>query len=291
MNNILINKRGSAYLVALSGYIEEKNILIAKKRAKKIGFNELIFKEDILERYYSYAGNFLRRYNELNKAYHSSAKVIFNALGGMGAVHLLPYLDYEQIKKSGKVLVGYSDLTILLNYINQRTNARCLHGPHIGKMNEISQKTFDFLGCALDKKNYDISFSSKDIFKEGFVESKIVGGNLELLGRSLGTPYEIDTKNKIIFIEEYDMKSWRILDILWQLKHAGKFNEVKGLILGYFTKCGEEVLIYLKDFFKDFDFPIIFNQMIGHEEPNITIPISETCYINTKEKKWGIKFN
>jgi muramoyltetrapeptide carboxypeptidase len=290
MINKKILKRGKAFLVATSGFAEEKNLILAKKRAKELGFKKLLINKEILKRYFSYAGEHFHRYNELNKAYISDAEVIFNVIGGMGAVHLLPYLDYDLIKKSNKTLVGYSDLTIILNYISEKTKARSLHGPHLGIDKEISQLSLDYLNKALDKIDYDVSFEEKDVLKGGYAKSTIVGGNLELIGRSLGTPYEIQTDGKMLFLEDYDMKSWRVLDILWQLKLAGKFDKINGLIMGYFTKCGDEVLTYIKDFLKDFNFPIIYNQKIGHEEPNITIPLGEICYIDTLNKKWGIKF-
>ncbi len=87
------------------------------------------------------------------------------------------------------------------------------------------------------------------------------------------------------------MKSWRIFDILWQLKLAGKFEDVKGIILGNFIKCGDDIGIYIREFFKDFKCPVIINQSIGHGEPNLAIPIGEECIIDTYNKYWGIIFS
>ena len=279
-----------ASLVAPSRKITKRNLNFAKKRLKCLGFSNH-FQENILSEYFYYAGSPKKRAQELNEAYNSSTEVIFSVLGGAGAVHVLPYLDYNSIKKSNKILVGFSDITLLLSVIYQKTKKRCLHGPNLGNPKRFYVKTLKYLLKAINKQDYKILFKDKDILCEGKAKAPIIGGNLELLGRSLGTSFEIKTSGKVLFLEEYDMKSWRIFDILWQLKLAGKFDDIRGIILGYFTKCGKKIDNYLIEFFKDFKCPVIMNQPIGHEEPNLTIPLGETCIIDTGRKYWGICFN
>ena len=278
-----------AFLIAPSRKISRKNLSFARKRLKYLGFLSYS-QENILSRYFYYAGSPKRRAQELNEAYKSSAEVIFSVLGGAGAVHILPYLDYDNIKKSNKILVGFSDITLLLNAIYQKTKTRCLHGPNLGNSKRFHIKTLKYLLNAINKENYQVFFKNKDILCEGKAKAQIIGGNLELLGRSLGTPFEIKTSGKVLFLEEYDMKSWRIFDILWQLKLAGKFDNIKGLILGHFTKCGKNINEYLVDFFREFEVPVIINQPIGHREPNLTIPLGEKCLIDTEKKFWEICF-
>jgi len=284
--NLLYEK---AFLIAPSGFINKNNLILAEKRLKVIKFQKIYYRKDILSHYLEYAGYYKRRAEEINEAYSSSADVIFAVIGGMGAIHTLPFLDYELINNSNKTLVGSSDVTILLNTIHQRTNARCIHGPNIGKNISLSKKSMISLINVLNKKSFIVNINEKDIFKFGNAEGIIVGGNLELLGRSLGTEFEINTDNKILFLEEYDMKSWRVFDILWQLKLAGKFDKVKGIILGYFTKCGNDISKYLIEFFKEFSYPLIINQPIGHSEPNLAIPVGEYCLINAQDKYWKIE--
>lgn len=279
-----------AFLVAPSGFLFKNNLIMAKKRLGEMGFNKIYHRDDILSKYGDYAGRNLRRIEEINEAYDSSASTVFSVLGGMGSIQILQGIDYKKIKKSNKILVGFSDITLLLNSIYNLTGSRCIHGPNVGKNGEVSKKSMDCLKDVLNKKNYRVSYGKEKILIEGVSESKIVGGNLELLGRSLGTPFEINTKNKIVFLEDFKMKAWRVYDILWQLKLAGKFEDVKGIILGYFTDCGKNVDFYLKDFFEDFKCPVIINQPIGHEDPNLSIPLGEKCIIDTVNGFWGIRF-
>lgn len=282
-------KNKSAFLIAISRAINENDLDNAKKILKELGFS-VNYNSNIISKYLGYAGKPSERIKQINDAY-SNNNVIFSVMGGRGAIHTLEGLDFEIIKNSNSILIGYSDLTILLNFLSQKYGKRCLHGPNLGKSIEVfDKKTISCLFDAIDKKDYQVAFKEKDIFKKGFSKAPIVGGNLALILRSLGTPYEIETDGKIIFIEAVDKNEQWIFDSLWQLKLAGKFDNIRGIILGYFTNCGEDIDEYLKEFFKDFKCPIVMNQPIGHEEPNLTIPIGEHCIIDTKNKFWKIEF-
>ncbi|MFH1972735.1 MAG: LD-carboxypeptidase [archaeon] len=281
----------TAFLISPSGHSSKKELKNSLILLKKLDW-KVKYLQSINDKFYYYAGDYKRRANEINTAYKDKeSEIIFCIRGGMGAVHTLDFLDYETIKRSGKILVGMSDITILLNTIYQKTGQRCLHGPNLKKsLGTFNKKTISCLFDNINKRNFTVKYKNKDIFKEGYVKGDIIGGNISLLERSLGTKYEINTDNKILFLEEYDMRDRLIYDILWQLKLAGKFNNVKGIILGYFTKCGKDITPYIHDFFKNFNCPIIQNQPIGHEEPNLTIPLGEICIIDTSKKEWKIIF-
>jgi muramoyltetrapeptide carboxypeptidase len=280
----------NVFLISPSGHLSKEKFNNSLKNLKKWGFGRIKYLKSINSKFYYYAGDYERRYNEVNQAYKDEeTEIVFCARGGMGAVQLISFLDYNMIRKSGKVLIGFSDATILLNSIYQKTSLRCLHGPMPCNKN-YDRKTISCLHMALNKEDYSVRINEKDVFKEGFAKAKIVGGAIRVLVKSLGGEHEIQTSDKILFLEQNHWRGRDIYDALWQLKLAGKFKKVKGIILGYFTKCDEPVLNYLKDFFKDFKCPIIFNQPIGHKEPNLTIPIGEICIINTEKLSWQIKF-
>ena len=178
---------------------------------------------------------------------------------------------------------------------NLSKTVRCIHGPNIGNklLDETKnrRKSLEYLKKAVNKENYRIKVNKKHILVNGYVEAPIYGGNLSLMVRTLGTPYEINTNNKILFIEQNIYTSRMIFDHLWQMKLAGKFDKVKGIILGNFRKAGKDINEYLIEFFKEFKIPIIYNQKIGHIHPNISIPLGEKCIINTEKKCWEINFD
>jgi muramoyltetrapeptide carboxypeptidase len=285
-----MNNNNNTFLIAISRAIKQRDFENAKKILNQWNFN-VNSNSNIISDYLGYSGNPKERAHQLNEAFKSGGN-IFSVMGGMGAVHILKYLDLDLISESDSILIGYSDLTILLNFLNESLGKRCLHGPNLGKdIKEFDKKTIICLFDAINKKNYQVRIKEKDIVVSGKSKAKICGGNLALIQRSLATPYEIDTDNKIIFMEAVDKDPQWVFDTFWQLKLAGKFDNVKGVILGHFTRCGENIDKYLKEFFKDFKCPIIMNQPIGHEEPNLTISIGEKCIINTDKLFWGIKFN
>jgi muramoyltetrapeptide carboxypeptidase len=281
----------SAFLIAISKSVNSANVLNSKKILNDWGF-KVKYSKNITSKYLGYAGKPNERAEQINKAYsEKNVDVIFSLMGGMGAVHVADKINYDSIKKTNKVLVGYSDITLLLNYINRKTGKRCIHGPNLGKtIEEYNKKTISCLFDVLDGKNYNVKINKKDIYKGGIAKAPIVGGNIRLLVRSLGTKYEIETNGKIVFLEAIDKNEQWIFDMLWQMKLAGKFDNVEGIMLGYFTNCGKEIEKYLKEFFKDFQIPIVMNQPFGHEEPNLSIPIGEKCIIDTERGCWRIIF-
>ncbi len=285
-----MNKDG--FLIAPSGKCDKKMLEDAKIFLKKIGF-ESKNRDDVISVYFNYAGDFKRRISEINEAYScKETDYIFCIIGGTGAVQVINGIDYKKIKGENKTIIGSSDITIILNSIYKKTKKRCVHGPNLNQpFEEFHGKTISSLLDVLNKKNYGVLFKEENIIKKGWCNAKIIGGNLELLVRSLGTEFEVNTDNRVLFLEDVRLKEGYLLDFLWQLKLAKKFKKVRGIILGYFLNCGNNTDKILIDFFKGFNVPVIYNQPIGHKEPNISIPLGEKCLINTEKRLWKISFN
>lgn len=282
-----------AFLIAPSRKCNEIILDRSIEALWELGFKAR-YREDIVSDFLGhYAGTPDRRAAELNEAFlDKETSVVFCVRGGMGAVHTLDKIDYKKISKVEKVIVGYSDITILLNTLHLKTNLRCFHGLNASRpFEDFHPLTTSTFLDAYNRKDYFFSYFEEDVLVEGVSEAKVVGGNLSLLGRTLGTPYEFDAKGKILFLEQNMYTGRMVYDILWQLKLAGKFNDVKGIILGYFTNGDDSLPDYLVEFFREFNCPVIMNQPIGHDEPNVTIPLGEICFIDTSDKKWGINFS
>lgn len=280
------------YLIAPSWNCDKKTLKDALNFLNKINISP-IYRRDINSKSHSYSGDMSRRAGEINQAYaNKKAGIIFSIQGGYGATQIINKLDYNLIKKSKKVIVGSSDITIILNSIFKKTNSRCIHGPNLNKnFKEFDKKTLDSLIDAISKKNYAVRFNQDDIIVKGISKAEIIGGNLSLIERSIGTEFEVDTKGRILFLEDVRLKEGYLLDLLWHLKLAGKFDKVKGIILGSFNDCGIYVNESLRIFFNNFKVPVIFNQPIGHTEPNISVPLGEICTIDTDKKTWKINFD
>lgn len=216
----------------------------------------------------------------------SEVQGILCVRGGYGTPRILDKLDYDLIRDNPKIFLGYSDITSLHIAFNQICGLVTYHGP-MG-VSDI----MDGLDPFTEKSLIDIIMSGEEnlvlanpediqleIIQSGQVEGEIIGGNLSLIADTMGTDYEIDCKDKILFIEEIGEKPRNIDRMLNQLRLAGKIQDAKGVILGDFNNCdnedGETSFVLrevVEQYFGHLDKPVIYNFKSGHCEPMITIP-------------------
>ena len=210
---------------------------------------------------------------------------IFVARGGYGAGRLLPGLDFELLGRNPKVFVGYSDVTALHIAITQACGFITFHGPMVAADFGRGQDTMDalqdmiFESLPRGAKQWRIPALGQPLttIVPGRATGPLTGGNLSLLAASLGTPYEINTKGSILFIEEIDEPPYRIDRMLLQLKQAGKLADAAGIILGDFTPQTPKTLqICINELIIPEGKPTLAGLSCGHTLPNITLPIGLT---------------
>ncbi len=211
--------------------------------------------------------------------------------GGYGAQRMLPYLDFEELKKYPKLLVGFSDVTILLNTLYQFSNMPTVHGEMGVCMGSFEEFTFNHFFNIL-KNGFNEPLKNPtlplNVINEGICEGEVVGGNLSLIYTLMGTPYEIDFKDKILFIEEVNEAPYAVDRMLSSLILSGKLNNLKGIICGYFTGCEsdenqtvDELLVH---YLKPLNVPCVTNFQSGHNKPFINIPIGLKVKLDTINK-------
>lgn len=220
---------------------------------------------------------------------------IISSRGGYGSMRIANLLDYEKIEQNPKIYIGFSDFTFLLNSISQKARLITYHGPvGVSSFSEFSQMfLFKFI---FDNQPNVISFTHPNAIQlvEGKAKGRIVGGNLTMLTASLGTKHEIDTNDAILFFEDVNEQPYQIDRMLTQLKLAGKFDNIRGIIVGQFSSLNRR-----KPFHPNYSFtlmevfeqilvpigvPVILNIPIGHIAEQITIPINSIVELDTKSK-------
>jgi muramoyltetrapeptide carboxypeptidase len=214
---------------------------------------------------------------------HPTAKAIVIARGGYGSVRLLSDLDFSLLKKYPKWLVGYSDVTVLHNAFHN-CHIATLHATmplNFTKNEEATQGLFDALFGNLIQTNTN---SITTYNKVGVTTAEIVGGNLSLLYSLSGTPFDIQTDGKILFIEDLDEYLYHVDRMMMQLKLSGKLKNLAGLIVGGmsdmkdnpipFGKTAEEII---HDAIKDYDYPVCFQFPAGHIEKNLPVYFGKTA--------------
>ena len=247
------------------------------------------------------AGSGEERAKDLNEMFaDKEVKAIWCIRGGDTSSHLMDKIDFENISKNPKMFVGYSDVTNLHVNINQRCNLVTFHGPMVksNMLKDYDDFTRESFEKALNMEKELILDNPKGkdfkVMVEGQSEGVIIGGNLTLLTSMIGTPYEVDTKGKILLIEDVDEAVRRIDRMIYQLKYSGKLDMAEGIIFGDFTNCinskdeNYHVIAMLKNLLADYKKLVMYNIKTGHCHPMSTIPLATKCIMDTRSKT--IKF-
>ncbi|MGL5693637.1 MAG: S66 peptidase family protein [Peptostreptococcaceae bacterium] len=209
--------------------------------------------------------------------------------GGYGCARILDLIDYEIIRLHPKIFIGFSDITALHIAFNQKSDLATFHGIMAYKASEWDDFSYNSLLESLNFRN-ELWISNPDdvpikTLYGGNVSGKIVGGNLSIINSTLGTEYEIDTKDKILFIEEIGESIYKVDRLLTQLELANKFDDCNGIIFGEFTDCNKniyeecEVLELLEEIAYKYKKPTVYNLKCGHCTPMVTIPLGIDCTI------------
>lgn len=289
-----------------SPIIPEEDIEKCKKVIIDLGFNPVIGKS-LYENYGGYmAGKAEIRIEDLHEAFsRKDIKGIFCVKGGYSASQLLDKIDYELIKNNPKVFVGYSDVTNLHIIFNQKCNLGTYHGPMVksNMINDFNDYTKTSFFEAMEKnetkyeepENMPLSILTEGNSPSENIGGVLTGGNMAIIVTTLGTQYEIDTRGKILFLEDVDEEIGSLNRMLTHLKYAGKFSDCKAVVFGNFVVCKNtytkenqhyELLELLKDFFADYDKPVIYGMESGHKKPYMfTLPLGAKCSINLQNKE------
>jgi muramoyltetrapeptide carboxypeptidase len=202
---------------------------------------------------------------------------IFCARGGFGSVQLLPYL-HREISGYPKIFLGYSDVTILLNWLRQCCGMITFHAPMVAMdlARGLTETSKTYFWPVLSGQMTAWKVALGEIIRPGKAQSEIMGGCLSILVTTLGTPYEIDTRGKLLFMEDIGEKPYKIERMLTHLKMAGKLDAVAGVLLGDFTQCEgdssrgiREIVI---DMFSNAPYPVVMGVKAGHGVENIALP-------------------
>lgn len=275
-------------LIAPSSPVDEDKLMLSIDSVKFLGLKPILF-PSVSMRHGYLSGPDAARAADINNAFaNPDIDGIFCIRGGYGVTRILNRIDYKMISKNPKLFLGYSDITGLHVALNQLSNLATLHSPMPTRgwssMDPITlQSLTDNLFSALPSGFAPyIEDEPIETINPGTAEGPMIGGNLSLLTAALGSPYEVDVKNKILFIEEVEEKNYRIDRGLTSLALAGKFDQCKGIILGTWADCGDPELeqeknLMLHQIFeevvKPFGKPTINNFRAGHIYPQITIPM------------------
>ena len=219
-------------------------------------------------------------------------KLIFCSRGGYGTIHLLDRLDFTAIKKNPKWLIGFSDITALHSSL-QSHGIMSIHGPMTEHFSEEGPSNLSVLytKSAISGKglNYSIPVEYPFLNREGKATGRLFGGNLSVYSALLGSKYNNVPRNGILFLEDIGEEPYRVDRMIYQLKLAGVFSKIKGLIVGQFTDYEEDNKMYgslyesILSAVKEFTFPVCFGFPVGHTKINLPMIMGGIATLKVKE--------
>ena len=216
-------------------------------------------------------------------------KAVIGGTGGYGATRMIPHLEPEIFRRNPKAFVGYSDITALHLWLMRRAGLRVFHGPTV---DDLIPSTRDPTMASLlstlttPRPSARVGRDIARSVRPGRAVGRLTGGNLSLVQQTIGTPYEIDTRDAILFLEETRDPMSFADERLVHLRNAGLLRNVKGVIFGQLSldrSEEDEFEDFIIDLVSDLDVPILMDFPAGHEVPNLTLPLGTEVELVAEE--------
>ena len=289
-------------LITPAGPINEDRLKRAVDNMESLGL-KVLHTQAVLQKDGYLAGKDATRLDELHDMYRNSeVNAIWCIRGGYGTTRILDQIDFKLIKANPKPLIGYSDITALLNSIHQKTSSPCYHAPVASSnMTPYTLKNLQplfglqnpwtiSLADSNQKRGMNEEIYQFNVIHPGIVKAKIVGGNLSLINAVIGTKHCIKTKNKIVFIEDVGEQPYRVDRMLSQLILANFFKNVAGVVFGVFAGCERKnenswtLLQVIKERMSQIQKPCVYGFSFGHIDDQCTFPIGSEAKLDTYQK-------
>jgi muramoyltetrapeptide carboxypeptidase len=285
-----LSKGDTIGIAAPSGAFSEERFARAVAYLRSMGFT-VTYRDDITARHRYLAGNLERRATELIELLHDpSINAIFCARGGFGAQQIIPAILERGLPSQSKIVVGYSDITVLHALLHRVGHWPTFYGPTLTRHLEPDGPPENFANilraCGSSEPLGPLAAPELAVIRPGEIEGPLIGGCLTLIHHSIGTPYAWECDGGILFLEDIEEKVYAIERMLTHLLHAGIFDRVKGVVLGSLVPASadtspENLLPMLTEFFADFRGPVVMGLPAGHCDPSLTLPLGCHAHLTT----------
>lgn len=240
---------------------------------------EVVFGENLFQEYHQFSGTDEERAADLQWALDSDEiKAVLCARGGYGTVKIIDQIDFLKFVNHPKWVIGYSDVTVLHNHINQNYGIQTLHATMPINFGTNTKEALDSLKETLFGASPVYFTDAHKLNRNGETEGELVGGNLSILYSLTGTKSQLDTKGKILFLEDLDEYLYHVDRMMMNLDRAGMLKDLKGLVIGGMTDMNDNTIPYGKTAIQiisetaaKYDYPVCFNFPAGHLDDNRTL--------------------
>lgn len=240
------------------------------------------------------AGTDDERVGILNQFLNSSEfDAFFFARGGYGAMRILDRIDYDALARNPRPVIGFSDITAIHQALAARVNLASFHGPmlnsdfHDGLSPDIERWFWSILG---GEAPATWQLGDATTVLEGEADGILFGGCLSLTASLIGTPYDYWIDDGIWFWEEVGESPYRIDRMLTHLRLSGRFEKIRGVVVGKLKDCGavEEIDLLLREFFGTRSIPVVRDLPFGHYGDNLLMPIGASARLSTRNRTFTI---
>jgi muramoyltetrapeptide carboxypeptidase len=286
-------------IVAPASNIKQADLDAGCEALRSAGYRPF-YLDSILDRDVYFAGSVARRVRELEEMFErDDVRAIVCARGGYGANYLLNQIDLEKIKAHPKIFVGYSDVTSLLTYFADAAGLLTFHGPMVAKdwARQDGVDLSSWLSALSQSSPWDVPVNPGVTgLLDGEAQGILYGGCLSILVASLGTPYEIRTAGKLLFLEDVAAKPFQIDRMLMQLKLGGHLQAVRGIVFGEMLDCIQSpaqdytLQEVIQRIVGDLGIPVAFGVQSGHvTSQNITLPFGVSTKLMVQKGEVSLK--
>lgn len=285
-------------IVSPAGKVNKKYVLPAVEWLVGEGYKVELGRH-IFDHHYQFAGTDQQRLHDLQTALNDpETSVILCSRGGYGTVRIIDKLDFTNFLKNPKWLVGFSDISILHVCLNNKKVAT-IHGVmpryFFDKEGQVSESLSSLMNLLTGKK-IDYFFPSEKQNRQGKSTGELTGGNLSIISSLQGTNCELDTNEKILFLEDIDEFLYHADRMMRQLKLAGKLDNLAGLILGSFTDMkdnespfGKNIREIISEVVEEYNYPVCFGFPAGHDKKNLALAFGKNWKLEVMEKHSNLK--
>ena len=275
-------------IVAPAGPFDPEKFIKGRAVLESMGFRT-VFDETIFQKHGFLAGTDAQRADQVNRLFaDGTVQAVACARGGYGSMRILGFLDFETIQKNPKIFVGFSDISVLLSVLHDRCDLVTFHGPVVTTLAHADKETVAAMEWAMTSDTpLELAPENGMVVRSGLASGLVAGGNLTTLCHLVGTPYAPSFKGKILLLEDLGEAPYRIDRMLTQMKLAGCFDGMAGLILGSFESCGppSEIYALVGDIFEDMNIPVMAGFEFGHGRRNIMIPLGLGATLDTGKER------
>ncbi len=286
-------------IVSTARKISREELQPAVECFEKEGF-EIVFGKNLFKELNQFSGTDEERAEDFQLMVdNTDIKAILCARGGYGTVRIVDKLDFTTFRKNPKWVCGFSDVTVLHSHIWKNFGIETIHSIMPVQLKKLGGKSdaAKTLVKSLKGETLNYDFPAHALNRTGSAEGILVGGNLSILYSLLGSVSDIDTADKILFLEDIDEYLYHIDRMIMALKRAGKLDKLKGLVIGGmsdmkdnaipFGKTSEEIIV---DAVKEYDFPVCFNFPAGHIDANCAIYLGKKTKLEVLNVKSSLSF-